>query len=154
MQPTKKLLYQSLEPSIFEFFIFTTPLLEYGGHSLTSKARQAHFPLYFCLKMAQNLRLSRICKLACSRFARGDLGSPLLHRWALTHPPLTRRPCSLAPQATTSENFSTQQKWKNAFTLYSHWLMICKKEIFCYKLCLEFLRVSINKNRSISFDSS
>lgn len=73
----KKLLYQSLEPPKLEFSISTTPLLEYGGHSLTSKARQAHFPLYFCLKMAQNQRLSRICKLACARLARGDLGSPL-----------------------------------------------------------------------------
>lgn len=59
----KKLLYQSLEPLKLEFYISTTPLLEYGGYSLTSKARQARFSLCFYLKMAQNQRLSRICKL-------------------------------------------------------------------------------------------
>jgi len=77
VQPTKKLLYQSLEPPKLEFYISATPLLEWGGHNLTSKARQAYFSLYFCLKTAQNQRLSRICKLAGARLARGDLGSAL-----------------------------------------------------------------------------
>lgn len=126
-------LYQSPVPRKLAFFIFTTPLLEYGGHSLTSKARQAHFSLYFCLKMAQNQRLSRICKLACARLARGDLGSSLRSP-VDAGAPTSHKETLFAPHRKQQlrKTFQPSKNGKNAFLLHSHLLKVCRKEIFCY----------------------
>lgn len=126
-------IYQALLPQFFLIFHITTPLLEYGGHSLTSKARQAHFSLYFCLKMAQNQRLSRICKLACTRLARGDLGSPLRSTVG-AGAPTSHKETLFAPHRKQQlrKTFQPSKNGKNAFILHFHLLMVCRKEIFCY----------------------
>src|SRR5699024_6646433 len=101
--------------------------------SLTSKARQAHFSLYFCLKMAQNQRLSRICKPSVCSSHKETLCS------SLRSPQDAGASCSrketlLAPHSWQQlrKTFQPSKNGKNAFKLDSHLLMVCKKEIFCY----------------------
>lgn len=118
-------IYQALLPQFFLIFHITTPLLEYGGYSLTSKARQAHFSPHFCLKMAQNRRLSRICKLACTRLARGDLGSSLRSSVGAMAP-TSHKETLFAPHRKQQlrKTFQPSKNGKNDLISYSHLLTI------------------------------